>query len=345
MVAVKNPDIDGFVARPDPARPVVLVYGPDAGLVSERVNALIKASVDDPNDPFALARLEGDELSAEPSRLVDEAQTMPLFGGRRAVWVKASGRSNIAPAVEALLAVPGIECRVVIEAGDLRPNAPLRALCERARNAAALPCYPDNEKARERLISEEMRSAGLTLTAEAQALLMPLLGGDRAASRSEIAKLALYARGRNQVGVEDVAAVVSDASLLGVEDIVDAAFAGRPAELEVHLAKARTAGTSVGSIFFAAQRQVAQLHKWRVAIEAGAGFSLDHARPPVRFNRKPAIEAALRQWNAARLAAVMAELADAVLESRQTRRNSDLAETIAERALLSIAVKARRSAG
>ena len=103
MVAVKAADVDAFVARPDPARPVVLVFGPDAGLVSERVNALIKASVDDPNDPFALARLEGEELAAEPSRLVEEAQTIPLFGGRRAVWVKAGGR-NIAPAVEALLA-------------------------------------------------------------------------------------------------------------------------------------------------------------------------------------------------------------------------------------------------
>jgi hypothetical protein len=37
----------------------------------------------------------------------------------------------------------------------------------------------------------------------------------------------------------------------------------------------------------------------------------------------------------------MAELADAVLESR---RNFDLAETIAERALLAVAVKARRTA-
>ena len=62
MVAVKAADVDAFVARPDPARPVVLVFGPDAGLVSERVNALIKASVDDPNDPFALARLEGEDV-------------------------------------------------------------------------------------------------------------------------------------------------------------------------------------------------------------------------------------------------------------------------------------------
>src|SRR5580693_4669762 len=224
MVAIKPADVDGFVARPDPARPVVLVFGPDAGLVSERVNALIKASVDDPNDPFTLARLDGEDLAAEPSRLVEEAQTIPLFGGRRAVWVKAGSR-NIAPAVEPLLAIRS-ECRVVIEAGDLRRNAPLRTLVERAKNAAALPCYADTERDRARLIDEEMREAGLTLAPDARALLIPLLGGDRAASRNEIRKLTLYAQGRGQVSVEDITAVVSDASALALEDIVDAAFAG-----------------------------------------------------------------------------------------------------------------------
>src|SRR5580704_8617127 len=296
MVAIKPADVDGFVARPDPARPVVLVFGPDAGLVSERVNALVKASVDDANDPFALARLEAEDLSAEPSRLVEEAQTIPLFGGRRAVWVKAGSR-NIAPAVEALLAL--------------------------------------------RTIDDEMREAGLKLAPDARAMLIPLLGGDRQASRNEIAKLALYARGRDQVGVDDVAAVVSDASALALDDIVDATFAGRPAELETQLAKARLAGTSAGSILFAVQRQVAQLHKWRTAIETGAGFSLDAVQPPVNFRRKDAVAAALRLWSAARLLIAMGELADAVLQSR---RNADLADTIAERALLAIATNVRRNA-
>jgi DNA polymerase III subunit delta len=340
MVALKPREADAFVAKPDPKRPVVLVFGPDSGLVSERVNALIKASVDNPNDPFALARIEAEELSAEPTRLVEEAQTIPLFGGRRAVWVKAGGR-NIAPAVEALLALPDCECRVVIEAGDLRRNAPLRALCEKAKNAVALPCYADDQAARERLIDDEMRAAGLKLAPDARAMLVPLLGGDRQASRSEIGKLTLYAHGRGQVGVDDVAAVVSDASSLALDDIVDAAFAGRPAELETQLGKARTAGTAAGSIFFAAQRQVAQLHKWRTAIEAGTGFSLDAVQPPLNFRRKDLVAAALKVWTAARLAAVMAELADAVLQSR---RNADLADTIAERALLAVAANVRRSA-
>jgi DNA polymerase III subunit delta len=339
MVAIKPSEVDAFVARPDRARPVVLVFGPDAGLVSERVNALIKSAVDDPNDPFALARLEGEELTAEPSRLVEEAQTVPLFGGKRAVWVKAGSR-NIAPAVEALLALRENDCRVVIEAGDLRRNAPLRALAERAKNAAALPCYTDDERSRARLIDDEMRSAGLTLAPDARAMLLPLLGGDRAASRNEVRKLALYARGAKQVTVEDVAAVVADASALAIDDIVDAAFAGRPTELERELAKARTAGTPAGSIFFAAQRQVAQLHRWRTAIEAGESFSVDSAMPPAQFRRKDSVRAALNLWTARRLVAAMAELAEAVLESR---RNNALGDTIAERALLSLAVKARRS--
>ena len=40
----------------------MLVYGPDAGLVRERADALIAAAVDDPNDPFSLVRIDGDEL-------------------------------------------------------------------------------------------------------------------------------------------------------------------------------------------------------------------------------------------------------------------------------------------
>ena len=85
MTAIKTTDIDRFIAKPDPGQPVVLVYGPDAGLVRERVDALVRASVDDPADPFALARIESEELSANPGRLADEANTVPLFGGRRAV--------------------------------------------------------------------------------------------------------------------------------------------------------------------------------------------------------------------------------------------------------------------
>src|SRR5712672_3174654 len=268
MVALKSAQIDAFLARPNPAQPIVLLFGPDAGLVRERAEALIRASVDDPNDPVSLARLEGDELASEPTRLVEEANTIPLFGGRRAVWVRAGGR-NFTPAVEALVADAAPNCRVVIEAGDLKRNAPLRALCERAKNVAALPCYVDAEKEIARLIDDEMREAGLTIAPDARALLVPLLGGDRLASRSEIRKLALYAHGHGRVELDDVVAVVADASMLALDGVIDAAFAGRTGDVEFQFAKACIGGTSPGTIISGSLRHVATLHKARLAVEAG----------------------------------------------------------------------------
>ncbi len=340
MVAVKAADIDRFIAKPDPTRPVVLVFGPDSGLVRERAQALIHGAVDDVNDPFSLARLDGDDLASEPSRLVEEANTIPLFGGRRAVWVKGGSR-NFTPAVEALLASASPECRVVIEAGDLRKNAPLRAVCERAKNAAALPCYADAERDLARLIDDEMREAGLAIAPEARAALVPLLGGDRLASRNEIRKLTLFARGKERVELDDVAAVVSDASTLALDAVLDAAFAGRTVDVEFQFAKARSAGTAPGTIISSALRHVALLHRARLEVEAGASVdaAMSGARPPVHFKRQPLVEAALKAWTAPRLERVMAQLAEASLEAR---RQADMAETIAQRTLLSLAVNARR---
>jgi DNA polymerase III subunit delta len=341
MVALKSGEIDAFLARPDPARPVVLVFGPDAGLVAERAQAIIRASVDDPRDPFALVRIEGDDLAGDPVRLIDEAQTVPLFGGRRAISLRVGGRFNVAPTVETLLTLPLRDCRIVIEAGDLRRTAPLRTLCERAVNAVAIACYPDDARALTRLIDDEMRAAGLSLEADARAALVPLLGGDRRASLSEIRKLALYAHGRSKVDLDDVLVVIADASTLVLDRVIDAAFAGERGEVETEFAKARIAGTAPGTILSGALRQLTQLHKARLAIEGGATIdaALADARPPLHFTRRRAVETALKAWTAARLERVMPQLAESVLDAR---KQTSLAEALAQRALISIAGAARR---
>jgi DNA polymerase-3 subunit delta len=211
LVALRGKEIDAFLARPDAGRPIILLYGPDAGLVRERADALVASAVDDPNDPFSLVRLDGDGLSVEPSRLVDEAMTIPMFGGRRAIRVRA-GSKNFASGVDALADSPIKDCRIVIEAGELRPESPLRKACERARTAVAIACYPDTERDLARLIDEELKTSSLRIAADARAVLMSLLGGDRQASRNELRKLALYAHGKGEIELDDVMTVVSDAS-------------------------------------------------------------------------------------------------------------------------------------
>jgi DNA polymerase III subunit delta len=340
LVALRGKEIDAFLARPDPGRPIILLYGPDAGLVRERADALLSSAVDDPNDPFSLVKLDGDELSAEPSRLVDEAMTVPLFGGRRAIRVRAGSRS-FASGVDTLADTPLKDCRIVIEAGELRPESPLRKACERARTAVAIGCYPDGERELSKLIDDELRIADLRIAPDARATLMALLGGDRQASRNELRKLTLYAHGKGEVTLDDVMAVVADASELKLDPIVDGAFAGRADLVEGEFAKAMMAGTYPGVIISAAQRQAAWLHKSALAVDEGTPLStiVEGGFPRLHFSRKGAVEAALRHFNAARLAAVIDQLGTAALDMR---KQPAIAAAIAQRALLSIAANARR---
>lgn len=340
MVALRGKEIDAFLARPDPGRPIILLYGPDTGLVRERADALLASAVDDPNDPFSLVKLDGDDLSAEPSRLVDEALTVPLFGGRRAIRVRAGTRS-FASGVDTLAETPLKDCRIVIEAGDLRPESPLRKACERAKTAVAIGCYPDTERDLAKLIDDELRLANLRIAPDARATLVTLLGGDRQASRNELRKLTLFAHGAGEVTLDHVMAVVADASELKIDPIVDGAFAGRPELVESEFAKAMVAGTYPGVIIAAAQRQAAWLHKSALSLADGTPLSslLEGGYPRLHFSRKAAVETALRNFNPARLVAIIDQLATAALDMR---KQPSLAAAIAQRTLMSIAVNAKR---
>ena len=338
MVAFKAADVEGFIARPDPGKPVVLVYGPDAGLVSERAAALVQGSVDDPADPFALAILSGETLAEAPERLVEEAHTIPLFGGRRAIHVKAAGR-HIQAAVERVVAAPpGTDCRIIIESGDLKKAAPLRALCEKSAVAAALPCYPDTPRDLARLIDDETRRAGMAITPAARDLLSSLLGGDRRASRSELEKLILYAAPGTRIDVPDVMAVVSDATNPAMDSLIDAAFAGFTGEVETHFARVQAGGTAASTIANALIRQAAALHMLRLSVESGAPLDDLLKRQAVHFSRTRAVRAALQAWTPKRLERLIGQLGDISLE---VRRNSRLAYPAIERALLMIARAAR----
>ena len=340
MVALRGKDIDAFLARPDPRHPIILLYGADAGLVRERADALIASAVDDPKDPFALVRMDGDALAAEPSLLVEEAMTVPLFGGRRAIRIRAGGKS-FASGIDTLADSPIKDCRIVIEAGELRPESPLRKACERAKTAVAIACYPDGERDLARLIDEELRLSNLRIATDARASLMALLGGDRQASRNELRKLSLYAHGQNEVTLDDVMAVVADASELKIDPIVDGAFAGNANAVETEFAKAMVAGTYPGMIMMAAQRQAALLHKASLAVQDGASPSavVESGFQRLHFSRKNAVESALRNFSPARLAGIIDQLAVAALD---VRKQATLGAVIAQRALMSIAVNARR---
>jgi DNA polymerase-3 subunit delta len=336
MTALKAHHVAAFLDRPDINSGVFLAYGPDAGLVRE-TGSRLSARLGAGPEPADLVVLDGGELDADPSRLIIEAGSMSLFGGRRVVRVRGAGKGLTT--VLADLAADPNDAAVVLEAGNLAPRDPLRALVEGARFGRALPCYPDNEESLARLITSTFAEAGIAIDHDAAATLRESLGNDREVTRRELEKLVVYAGEGGQVTRDDVLVLCADNAALALDAIVDATGSGHAGELEVALDRALAAAVNPQQILAAALIHFTTLRRWRIQVDSGTspGDVLNSARPRPHFSRTSQLQSQLRTWSDARLAAAAARLQAATAESR---RIYALREAIVRRALLAICVMA-----
>ncbi|MBN9076218.1 MAG: DNA polymerase III subunit delta [Rhizobiales bacterium 65-79] len=346
MAQKKASEVDRWLARPEPAFRLVLIYGPDRGLVSERARAFAAKTGLPLDDPFAVVRLDANELDQQPGRLENEARTVPMFADWRLIWISNAGAQKaLAADVKRIADEPPPDAVILIEAGELKKNAALRTAVEGAAAAMALPCYADDAKAVDLLIDEEMSKAGMAIGLDARHALKASLGGDRLASRGEIAKLLLYCLGKEQVELEDVLATTGDVSASSNDEAVDAVLLGQAAGLDLALSRHAAAGGHPFQLLAAAIRQFQSLQAMRETMERkgqSAAAAVASARPPVFFARKRAVEGALERFDGKAMARALDRLRDAVL---QTRRRPDLAGSVTGRILLALALEGRRPRG
>jgi len=336
---MKIGDYDSWLKDKARSHPVILVYGPDSGLVHERVQAIIDLKIPDRNDPFQLVRLEGDDLASDPMRLLDEANTISMFGDLRVVWVRA-GTKQLQSAVAPVVSDPPAGSLVVIEAGDLKPSAPLRSLCEKAPKAGVIVCYADESRSLAALAGKAFREANIAILPDALQLLLGSLGADRAASRGELDKLILYCRGAAEITSDDVAAIISDVANHDSSSVVDGAFLGEFEPIEAEGTRLFAEGNDAGSLVNAALRHALTLKRLRLSGELGGeGFKSAAAAAGIFFKRHTSVERQLHLWSAARLDRTVLQLGEAVATLRKHPR---LAEAIAIRALWAVALAARR---
>lgn len=344
MAQKKAHEVDGWLARPDPGILIVLIYGPDRGLVSERARNFAEKTGLPLDDPFTVVKIDAGEADSQ-GRLLDEARTVPMFATQRLVWVRGAGaQAGLASEVSALLDEPPADCVILIEAGELKKTSPLRTTVERGKAGMALPCYADDARGVDAVIDAVMGEAGLSVALEARQLLKANLGGDRLATRGELEKLALYCAGTGEVTPEDVRALIGDASRLNADAAVDAVLCGRVAELDTLFARQLASGSAPFLLLSAALRQVHALQVMREQVDRenkAPAAAVAAARPPVFFTRRRDVEQALRRWSGNMLQAAAERLHLAILKTRQ---QPAMAEAVSRQALLALAVEGARAA-
>lgn len=337
MGALKAHEVARFLARPDLTEGIFLAYGPDAGLVRETAQRLIRQLSGDDPSAASIVTLEGSDVDADPSSLAVEAKTISLFGGKRIIRVRGAGKSLVMTLTE--LRDDPAGAAIVLEAGNLAPRDALRALVEAAKFGRALPCYPDSDETLIALIRETFNQHGIRVDGDVVSTLREILGNDREITRRELDKLCLYAADSKVLTRDEVLLLCADNGALVIDAILDAAGSGHAERLELALNRALAAAVDPQRLLAMANIHFANLRRWRAEVDNGKspGAVLDGLRPKPHFSRVGSLEQQLRLWSDSALAAAGARVLQATSD---TRRRPSLADPGLRRALLAICMMA-----
>ncbi len=295
MVALKTSELPSTLRSAAGKYDIFLFHGMDTGEVSELASSTAKALSVASSPPGEILRLTDQDLAQTPGRLATEARMLSMFGGRPVIVVKQA--PQLTPALlEDLLEGPELSAFIVIEGGNLKKDAKLRQLIEKARRAVAVACYGDDERGLVQLIRGEVSKAGLSITPDAVQLLTHLLGADRALSRAELSKLILYTGKDKQIGVAHVEAVVGDAAAQAFDAAVNAALAGDAREALSQIDRLAASGTPPSVFLGLLLAGLQRLSGLAAAIERGESADDRHCAPqtPPPFPAEGCGEGAMR---------------------------------------------------
>jgi DNA polymerase-3 subunit delta len=341
MVAVGPRDAERYLASPPDGIRLFLVFGNDAGAVTERARLIEQVALKRGGGDRVL-RFGSDEIAANLGRIADEAYSASLFGGEPVIGLRVlDGRHNVTGALEPLFERPPDAAWVVVEAGELTPSSALRKAFESAPRAAALPTYQAEGAGLAAFVRSAAEEAGLTIEPAALELILANLGGDRMASRRELEKLFLYVGDAGAVTIADVEAVLSDTAEARTDQVIDAALLGDSEAVELGLDRLKADGSSAAGLGAQALRHLLMLQALRaeMATGASAASAVERARPPIYIRRRSAVEAALKRWPPDALVEARARMNQAIAT---TRLLPSLEAAAISEALHAIALEARR---
>ncbi|MDJ0995317.1 MAG: DNA polymerase III subunit delta [Dinoroseobacter sp.] len=336
--------LPGYVARPEPDRAGILLYGADAMRVALRRQSLLKALVGE-NGPeeMRLTRIAAADLRRDSAAVGDAMRAQSFFPGPRAVFVESATDQSVPAILTALEDWQEGDATLVVTAGTLKKSSKLRKAFEDHANAYAAGIYNDPPGREE--IEATLRSAGLTnvppdAMGDLTALARTLDPGDFA---QFVEKLGLYKYGSDDpVSSDDIAAVAPATTEAELDSLLHAVAEGQAQAIGPLMARLSGQGEGAVRLCIAATMHFRRLYMGAID-PGGPGAGLSRARPPVFGPARDRMVRQAQSWGAPKLEQAMSILTETDLTLRSSSPAPQMA--VMERTLIRLAMLGARGRG
>lgn len=339
---LKAHEVQSYLRAPDPARPMLLLYGTDPMRIADgRACAALAIAGPEAERDMRLERIDASDLRKDPAALIDALKARGFFDGPRVVIVEGASDSHSPVIAAALEAWQEGDAALVVTAGSLTARAKLRKLAEDNSLAMAAPIY-DAPMSRDE-IATALRDAGLRdLGHDAQEALSHVAQmvepGD---FRQMLEKLVLYKRGDSTpLSPADVDACAPRSTEADLDLFLDMVADGKSDEIGPMLSRLYAQGAAPTTLCIGAMRHFRMLHR-AASDPGGASSGVGKLRPPVFGPRRDKLVRQASKWGVARLEKALGTLLDTDLTLRSAGQTAPQ-QAVVERALIRLTMLARR---
>lgn len=337
---LKGAEIARYLARPDPSRPGVLIYGQDAMRVALKRAEVVRALAGDRADEeMRLTRMPGAGLKKDPAQLIDAVREVGFFPGPRVVVVEDTPDLATDAIRDALTGWRQGDAVIVVTAGGLSKSSSLRRLFETHGQAVTAPIYddpPSEEEIARWLAEAGLREVPRDAMRELGLLARALDPGDL---RQTVEKIGLYKyQDPTPLTVEEIALLAPATIEADMDELIHTVAERREADFGPLMRRIEQQGTQPVALCIAALRHFRTLHL-AAADPAGPGVALARARPPVFGPRRDRMTRQAQSWGMGPLEEAVSLLLSTDMTLRSASRAPQM--PLVERALLRLAMKPR----
>lgn len=317
----------------------VLVFGDDAGVVSDTADQVAatwsKAASTNANPLI----LDDDEIRREPALLYSRIETASLLGDVDIVRVRTSGEKISQPVLDLVAqadeaGVP-FSNKLILLNGSLNKRSKLRSTIEASKTAAAIHVFSDTDQSIRDLVQSKLEADGVTIDLDALDRFTSQLPGHRGLANQETEKLALFGRGLSRpVSLDDIRQLSLTDADSSVREMVQYALDGDGPACLAEYERVTESGTSAISVLRLLEMEIKRLMQARSLMGTGGNIGMK-LKPPVWQSEWPAFRSRLDRWSAPALT----RLLGAVHDHEQQAKESGPAAEAALRVLLLNVVK------
>ena len=292
--------LDALIPRLQKEFKGALVFGTDGAGVQEIAKKIQNFVI--PNaGPFSIISLTPNDLKNTPSRVLEEANTPDLMGGRRLIWLKetTAGHADI---MADFIQKCQTDAFFLMTAENLTKSAALRVESEASPDILVIACYPPEVMDLRRIIQNFSREAGFDFTPEAMDYLIQNTENNTLILKNELEKIALWNNHKKRITLDLIQQLVGTGTV-NSDTLIQAAANRQPEKVLTALNALMAQGENPITLVRMVARYFTGLLKGADKLECGES-ALDIAKKilkPAQFRLEESVATQLRSWTKANL--------------------------------------------